>query len=87
MVNSIWCRMTTLVFVPLEAMAACKPVIACNSVGPVESIKNGETGLLCNPTPEEFSSAMARFIQHDKLAEQMGQSSATACGGSGIILY
>ncbi|CAM8992243.1 unnamed protein product [Rhodiola kirilowii] len=60
--------------VPLEAMAAYKPVIACNSGGPVETIKNEETGFLCNPTPEEFSSAMARFIQDDQLTEQMGKA-------------
>ncbi|KAL9403699.1 hypothetical protein Peur_000671 [Populus x canadensis] len=30
--------------------AAHKPVIACNSGGPVETVKDGETGFLCNPT-------------------------------------
>ena len=42
--------------VPLEAMAAGKPVIACNSGGPVESIVDGITGILCEPTPEVLSS-------------------------------
>ncbi|KAH9723133.1 GDP-Man:Man(1)GlcNAc(2)-PP-Dol alpha-1,3-mannosyltransferase [Citrus sinensis] len=37
--------------VPLEAMAAYKPVSACDSGGPVETIKNEVTGFLCNPTP------------------------------------
>ncbi|KAF7141026.1 hypothetical protein RHSIM_Rhsim06G0208700 [Rhododendron simsii] len=32
--------------IPLEAMAAYKPVIACNSGGHVETIKNGVTGFL-----------------------------------------
>nr|XP_048321392.1 alpha-1,3/1,6-mannosyltransferase ALG2-like isoform X1 [Ziziphus jujuba var. spinosa]XP_048321393.1 alpha-1,3/1,6-mannosyltransferase ALG2-like isoform X1 [Ziziphus jujuba var. spinosa] len=58
--------------VPLEAMAAQKPVVACISGGPVETIKNGVTGYLCDPTPREFSSAMAKFIQDPKLAERMG---------------
>ncbi|KAF3442381.1 hypothetical protein FNV43_RR16297 [Rhamnella rubrinervis] len=58
--------------VPLEAMAAQKPVIACNSGGPVETIKNGVTGYLCDPTPQEFSLAMAKFIQDPKMAERMG---------------
>ncbi|KAH1222915.1 Alpha-1,3/1,6-mannosyltransferase ALG2 [Glycine max] len=59
--------------VPLEAMAAYKPVIACNSGGPVESIKNGVTGFLCDPTPQEFSLAMAKLINDPQEAERMGR--------------
>jgi len=58
--------------VPLEAMAAYKLVIACNSGGPVESIKNGVTGFLSSPTPQEFSSAMANLINDPQEAEKMG---------------
>ncbi|CAK9151716.1 unnamed protein product [Ilex paraguariensis] len=58
--------------VPLEAMAAHKPVIACNSGGPVETIKNGVTGFLCDPSPQEFALAMAKFIQDPTMAERMG---------------
>ncbi|CAN8240330.1 unnamed protein product [Cochlearia groenlandica] len=58
--------------VPLEAMAAYKPVIACNSGGPVETVKDGVTGYLCEPTPEDFSSAMSRFIENPELANKMG---------------
>lgn len=53
-------------------MAAQKPVIACNSGGPVETIKNGVTGYLCDPTPREFALAMAKFIQDPQMAERMG---------------
>ncbi|XP_058211164.1 uncharacterized protein LOC131323407 [Rhododendron vialii] len=59
--------------VPLEAMAAHKPVIACNSGGPVETIRNGMTGFLCDPNPVEFSLAMAKFIQDPQTAERMGE--------------
>ncbi|KAL4273526.1 hypothetical protein GQ457_13G004370 [Hibiscus cannabinus] len=59
--------------VPLEAMAAHKPVIACNSGGPVETIKNGETGFLCDPTPKDFASAMAKLIQDPEMAKRMGE--------------
>ena len=38
--------------VPLEAMAAGKPVLACRSGGPVESIVDGVTGILCAPVAE-----------------------------------
>ncbi|XP_022142931.1 alpha-1,3/1,6-mannosyltransferase ALG2 isoform X1 [Momordica charantia] len=59
--------------VPLEAMAAYKPVIACNSGGPVETIKNGTTGFLCSPNPQEFSLAMAKLIQDPQMAARMGR--------------
>ncbi|KAK6911125.1 Glycosyl transferase, family 1 [Dillenia turbinata] len=59
--------------VPLEAMAACKPVIACNSGGPVETIRNGETGFLCDPTPQDFALAMAKYIKQPQMAEKMGR--------------
>ncbi|KAK4752959.1 hypothetical protein SAY87_021757 [Trapa incisa] len=58
--------------VPLEAMAAYKPVIACNSGGPVETIKNGVTGFLCDPTPLAFSNAMAQLIDDPRRADTMG---------------
>uniref|UniRef100_A0A2N9I7P0 Alpha-1,3/1,6-mannosyltransferase ALG2 n=1 Tax=Fagus sylvatica TaxID=28930 RepID=A0A2N9I7P0_FAGSY len=59
--------------VPLESMAAHKPVIACNSGGPVETIKDGETGFLCDPTPQHFSLAMAKLIQDPAMAKRMGE--------------
>lgn len=54
-------------------MAAHKPVIACNSGGPVETIKDGETGFLCDPTPQKFSLAMAKLIQDPAMAKRMGE--------------
>ncbi|KAK4387142.1 Alpha-1,3/1,6-mannosyltransferase ALG2 [Sesamum angolense] len=59
--------------VPLEAMAAHKPVIACNSGGPVETIKNGVTGYLCDPSPQDFSTAMANFIRDPQMSRTMGR--------------
>ncbi|KAL8272370.1 hypothetical protein Esti_003660 [Eimeria stiedai] len=48
---------------PCEAMyVGCLPV-ACNSGGPMETILDGETGFLCNPTPEAFSAALARLLR------------------------
>jgi alpha-1,3/alpha-1,6-mannosyltransferase len=47
--------------VPLEAMAFGKPVIACDSGGPKESIVNGVTGFLCDATPASFAAAMAKI--------------------------
>ncbi|XP_077241060.1 uncharacterized protein LOC143881697 [Tasmannia lanceolata] len=59
--------------VPLEAMAAQKPVIACNSGGPLETIRDETTGFLCDPTPREFSQVMAKLISYPQLAEKMGK--------------
>ena len=44
--------------VPLEAMAAGRPVIACDSGGPQETVLHGRTGLLCEPTPAAFAHAL-----------------------------
>ena len=48
--------------VPLECMASCRPVIAVASGGPLESVLDGETGHLCQPTPE----VSARAVLHCK---------------------
>lgn len=58
--------------VPIEAMAAYKPVIAYNSGGPIESIKNGVTGYLCEATPQDFSTAMCNFLKDPQLSRTMG---------------
>ncbi|XP_057853789.2 uncharacterized protein LOC131063849 [Cryptomeria japonica] len=58
--------------VPLEAMAAQKPVIACNSGGPLESIIHNTTGFLCEPTPQNFSSAMLMLLNDPDMAKTMG---------------
>lgn len=47
--------------VPLEAMAAGRPVLACNSGGPKETVLHGRTGFLAEPQPEAFASAMAQL--------------------------
>lgn len=54
-------------------MAAHKPVIACNSGGPVETIKNGVTGYLCEPNPKDFCIAMAKFVQDPQMTKTMGR--------------
>ena len=56
----------------MEAIAAHKPVIACNSGGPVETIKNGVTGFLRDTSPQEFSPEMEKFIRGPRVAERTG---------------
>ena len=57
--------------VPLEAMAAGRPVIACDSGGPTESVVPGVTGFLCRPSPSHFADAMGKLLV---------QSDMTTCG-------
>ena len=59
-------------YVPLEAMAAGRPVVAVNSGGPAETVVDGVTGLLCAATPEAFACALSRLIGDPATAAQMG---------------
>jgi len=58
--------------VPLEAMAAARPVVAVNRGGPTETIVNGETGWLAAPTPAAFADALARVLGDRDGARRMG---------------
>lgn len=58
--------------VPIEAMYKFKPVIACNSGGPLETISNNQTGFLCDPNAKSFSEAMLKLINQPNLAKDMG---------------
>ena len=55
--------------VPLEAMAAGRPVIAVALGGPCESVAHGETGWLCEPTPAAFAAAYAEAAGLDAAGE------------------
>ena len=62
--------------VPVEAMYARLPVIACHSGGPVESIENGITGFLVEPTKEGFQYALNRALcdMNDEERTNMGNA-------------
>jgi len=53
--------------VPLEAMASGRPIIACNSGGPTESVLPGVTGFLCSPSPSQFADAMGKLLVSERL--------------------
>ena len=62
--------------VPLEAMAAGRPVIAVGLGGPCESVVHGQTGWLCEPTPAAFAAAFAEAARLEAAGELRGRGLA-----------
>lgn len=60
--------------VPVEAMSKGKPVIACDSGGPLETVVNGVTGVLCTADFKSFSQAMIRFVKNPSFCEHLGEN-------------
>lgn len=52
-------------------MAHGKAVVACNSGGPLETVINSKTGFVCEPTPENFGTAMG-ILTDGAIALNMG---------------
>jgi alpha-1,3/alpha-1,6-mannosyltransferase len=59
-------------YVPLEAMAAGRPVVAANNGGPAETVVHGRTGLLCPPDAAAFADALAELVTRTDLAQRFG---------------
>ncbi len=59
-------------YVPIEAMAAGRPVIAPNSGGPTETVVDGVTGFLRPPTADAFAEALRVLIEDPARADRMG---------------
>ena len=62
--------------VPLEAMAAGRPVVAVDDGGPKETVKHGATGWLCAAEPAAFAAAFASVAAKEKSGElrRMGEA-------------
>ena len=60
--------------VPLEAMAVGKPVIAVNRGGLRETIRDGVTGYLCEPTPAAFADRMIELAEGPARVLEMGRA-------------
>jgi glycosyltransferase involved in cell wall biosynthesis len=64
-------------FVTVEAFASGKAVITCiDSGGPAELVVDGETGLVCDPTPAALAGSIARLMEDAALAERLGTAAA-----------
>ncbi|MEQ1731526.1 MAG: glycosyltransferase [Vicinamibacterales bacterium] len=61
-------------YVPVEAMAAGRPVVAVNNGGPTETVLHNMTGMLCAPTPIAFGQALATLVQQPDVADSMGRA-------------
>jgi alpha-1,3/alpha-1,6-mannosyltransferase len=60
--------------VPLEAALASKPVVACNSGGPLETIVDGVTGFLREPEPSAWAAVLCSMIRDQNGAMQLGRA-------------
>jgi glycosyltransferase involved in cell wall biosynthesis len=66
-------------FVTVEAFASAKPVItASDSGGPLEFVRDGETGLVIPPEPTSLAVACARLMDSAAEAERMGAAARRA---------
>jgi alpha-1,3/alpha-1,6-mannosyltransferase len=60
--------------VPIEAMAAGRPVVAVSNAGPLETVVDGQTGFLREPTPEAFAGAMVTLLGDRAGAARLGRA-------------
>ncbi|WP_151704826.1 glycosyltransferase family 4 protein [Nitrincola alkalilacustris] len=62
-------------YITLEAMLSGKPVITCtDSGGPLEFVKNGETGLICPPEPQAIAEAIDSLHSQRRYSTEMGHN-------------
>ncbi len=61
-------------YVPIEAMAAGRPVVVADSGGPAETVVEGVTGFVRPPTAQAFADALARLIVDPAAARDMGRA-------------
>jgi glycosyltransferase involved in cell wall biosynthesis len=68
--------------VTVEAFASGKAVITCtDSGGPAELVRDGESGLVCEPSPASLAEALARVTDDRALAERLGRGAAAQAAG------
>jgi glycosyltransferase involved in cell wall biosynthesis len=64
-------------FVTVEAFSCGKAVLTCrDSGGPAELVRDGENGVVCEPTPEAVAGGMRRLMDDRHLAMRLGEAGA-----------
>jgi glycosyltransferase involved in cell wall biosynthesis len=58
----------------VEAMAARKAVVAVKRGGPLEIVRDGETGMLCDPSPQAFAEALTKLVVQPENTEELGMN-------------
>jgi glycosyltransferase involved in cell wall biosynthesis len=64
-------------YVPVEAMAAGKPVVAVASGGPLETVRDGETGFLCAAEPHALAQRIESLVRDPQLCSRLGARGRT----------
>ncbi|EGT51710.1 hypothetical protein CAEBREN_25681 [Caenorhabditis brenneri] len=59
--------------VPVEAMYLGTPVIAVNTGGPLETVRNNETGFLVDQNAEAFAGKMIELIKNEEKYEKLSE--------------
>ena len=68
--------------VTLEAFHSGKPVVTTSDAGgPLEFVRDGQTGLVTAPEPREVSAALARLIERPEEARALGAAGRAAVQG------
>ena len=72
-------------YITLEAMLSSKPVITCtDSGGPLEFVRDGETGYVADPTPEGVAAALDRVWEDRTRAKSLGEAGRELYDSLGI---
>lgn len=58
----------------LEAMARYKPIVSTRSEGPLEIIREGKTGLLCNMTAADLADKLTQVLEDQGLAQALSKN-------------
>jgi glycosyltransferase involved in cell wall biosynthesis len=65
--------------VTLEALRSRRPLVTTTDAGgPLEFVRDGETGLVCEPAPEPIARALARALEDKPLARRLGETGERA---------
>ncbi|NBC97056.1 MAG: glycosyltransferase [Deinococcus-Thermus bacterium] len=72
-------------YIGLEAMLASKPLVTVTDAGgPLEFVRDGEEGLVAEPTPEALGAALARIADRPDEAARMGRAGRARYDGMDI---